>query len=541
MRCALILFASSVSLLPAGCGRELTRLPREVYLDKCKGAWAGQMIGVAYGAPYEFEYCGEIMEDPIRPWRPEYIRNGLSQDDLYVEIIWLRALQRHGFGITGVQAGQAFAETAHGLCHANLAGRSNVRDGIMPPWSGHPSYNQHADDIDFQIESDIFGILCPGMPVSSNALCDVFGHITNYGDGVYGGMFVAGMYAAAYLEDEDVERVIHAGLACIPPESSYRQCITDVICWYHEEPGDWRRTWHRIEERWQDDEDCVPEHPFNIDAKLNGAYIAMGLLYGRGDLARTLEVSTRCGQDNDCNPSNAAGVLGCMKGFSGLPSDFTAGFDGIADEPFAGDTLTPAMVIEACQKLTERLVLRRGGRITEDDYHVPVETPEAAPLEQWRDQADILRIAIPRREVERWDPRWRVLSCGYEMGPGYIPEFAGRHKVLLIVPRRTGPAVIQGGLAVPDREQVTMRIPVSSFGSDGDWIGDFRLKVFINDGDEPVLDKVIRTLGRFEIEAIDVTGHAGDMVTVRVEAHQEGDYHWERAYLGRVEFTNEID
>ena len=36
----------------------------------------------------------------------------------------------------------------------------------------------------------------------------------------------------------------------------------------------------------------VPVSTFNIDAKLNGAYIVMGLLYGEGDPDKTLEIST---------------------------------------------------------------------------------------------------------------------------------------------------------------------------------------------------------------------------------------------------------
>ncbi len=55
--------------------------------------------------------------------------------------------------------------------------------------------------------------------------------------------------------------------------------------------------------------------PFNIDAKLNAAYVVMGLLYGNGDFTRTLEISTRAGQDSDCNPSTAGGVLATMIGY----------------------------------------------------------------------------------------------------------------------------------------------------------------------------------------------------------------------------------
>jgi hypothetical protein len=38
------------------------------------------------------------------------------------------------------------------------------------------------------------------MPASSNQFCDRVGHVMNYGDGVYGGMFVCALYAVAYLK-----------------------------------------------------------------------------------------------------------------------------------------------------------------------------------------------------------------------------------------------------------------------------------------------------------------------------------------------------
>lgn len=95
----------------------------------------------------------------------------------------------------------------------------------------------------------------------------------NYGDGLYGGMFVSGMYTAAYFEDSDVRKVIDACLARIPAASQYHQCISDVIAWHAAEPNDWLAVWKKIEDKWQDDIDCSPNNTFNIDAKLNGAYI----------------------------------------------------------------------------------------------------------------------------------------------------------------------------------------------------------------------------------------------------------------------------
>ena len=35
--------------------------------------------------------------------------------------------------------------------------------------SGDPKYNLHANDIDFQIESDFIGLMTPGLPREANS------------------------------------------------------------------------------------------------------------------------------------------------------------------------------------------------------------------------------------------------------------------------------------------------------------------------------------------------------------------------------------
>ena len=57
----------------------------------------------------------------------------------------------------------------------------------------------------------------------------------------------------------------------------------------------------------------APEPPFNIDAKLNGAYRRLwACSTARGIGNRRSRSPTRCGQDSDCNPASALGVLGAM-------------------------------------------------------------------------------------------------------------------------------------------------------------------------------------------------------------------------------------
>jgi len=504
-------------------------ISKDTYRDKCMGAWAGQMIGVCYGWAYEFKSLGKIIEGPLNEWRSDLIRDAIQQDDCYVEMTFLKSLETHGLDITWEQAGRDFGATEYKLWHANAAARANVRRGIMPPMSGNPKFNRHADDIDFQIEADVFGILCPGLPQESNRLCDLFGHIMNCGDGVYGGVFVAGMYAAAYTEDTDVRKVLDAGLACIPTESLYHQCISDVITWHAESPNDWRAVWHKIEEKWNDDIDCGMGHPINIDAKINGAYIAMGLLYGEGDLQKTLEVSTRCGQDADCNPSNAAGILGCMKGYSAL-SDWTDGFAEIENMPFAYTDYSFKALIPACEKITEAIVSRAGGDVTGDAYLVPVQRPvPLQPLEQWTNQAEMLAHPVPPEDMAQWNPQWKVTACGQNLAPGVRGTQYGRNNVLVISPVwRKIPAAIEATLAIPNTEAPKLTIDVAS-----DEVGDFTLRVMV-DGNL-AKEQEIDTAGKWMTVEVDMKPYAGRTVSARIEdAANDPDSHFEAAYFDNV-------
>ncbi len=87
----------------------------------------------------------------------------------------------------------------------------------------------------------------------------------------------------------------------------------------------------------------------------------MGLLYGKGDPDQTIIISTRCGQDSDCNPSNAAGVLFTTIGFSKLPARFTSELDPqgkFSHTPYDFPTL-----IDVSKKLVRQALERSGGHI----------------------------------------------------------------------------------------------------------------------------------------------------------------------------------
>jgi len=185
-----------------------------------------------------------------------------------------------------------------------------------------------------------------------------------------------------------MEKIVRAGLKCIPKESQYAECIRDVLAWYKQNPHDWQTTWRLIEARYQDNPDyrrfSCDKGDFNIDAKINGAYIVMGLLYGEGDPDKTITISTRCGQDSDCNPSNAGGVLFTTIGFENLPDKFKSALN--PEGKFSHTPYNFPMLVEASKKIVRQAVKRQGGMVKRrkdgtEVFVIPVHKPRPSRLE----------------------------------------------------------------------------------------------------------------------------------------------------------------
>jgi hypothetical protein len=166
---ALLAGALLSCLIPA-CRRPaedgtLGRIELSVLEDKIRGGWAGQMIGVSYGAPTEYQYLGRLVpEEKLVRWTPGLVANALDQDDLYVDITLASVLDEHGLDATTEDFGAFFREARYSLWHANLAARRALRRGVPATASGTPEHNVHANDIDFEIESDFIGLMTPGLP-----------------------------------------------------------------------------------------------------------------------------------------------------------------------------------------------------------------------------------------------------------------------------------------------------------------------------------------------------------------------------------------
>lgn len=382
---ALIVLAASCS----GQGEEL-HLTHAQLMDKIKGGWAGQTIGVTYGGPTEFRYQGKMMSDEEQvPWSDEnQILMAMDTlpglyDDIYMDLTFVEVFNRLGIDAPVDSLALAFAHAGYDLWHANQAARYNILNGIMPPESGHWLNNPHADDIDYQIEADFAGLMSPAMPNTASEISDRVGHIMTYGDGWYGGVFMGAMYSIAFTSS-DVEYIVTEALKTIPTQSRFYRCISDVVASWREHPDSWRTTWQMLDERWDNDVACLSGalSSFNIDATLNSAYVVIGLLYGGGDFGRTIDISMRCGQDSDCNPSSAAGILGTAIGYENIPEEWIAPLRKAEDVKFAYTSSSLNDTYRQSYEQALQVIEREGGKINDKGVVIKMQQPQAVRFEQ---------------------------------------------------------------------------------------------------------------------------------------------------------------
>lgn len=389
---SLLIIILAFSVLIVSCEKaqfDSVTLTKGELQNKIKGAWAAQTIGVTFGAPIEFQYNGTMVQDYQKiEWYEGYLQTVFENvpglyDDIYMDLTFVQVFEDHGLDAPAEEFANAYANQDYFLWFANQQSRYNILNGIMPPESGHWLNNPCADDIDFQIEADFAGIMTPGMVNSGAEICDKIGHIMNYGDGYYGGVYVSAMYSLAFIYD-DIEFIVKEALKTIPEESKFHQTIADVIKGYSKYPNDWKSTWFEIHRKWSEDfgSPIGVFAPFNIDAKINAAWVVLGLLYGEGDFTRTVEIATRAGDDADCNPATAAGILGAIFGYDYIPEFWKNGLSDIESIDFKYTTISLNDAYELSLKHALQMIERNGGTINGDNVTISVQSPITVPFEE---------------------------------------------------------------------------------------------------------------------------------------------------------------
>jgi len=353
------------------------------YDEQVYAALLGKVIGVQYGAPIEgwtkehiWQTYGELRGyvQHYRYFRPD--------DDLSGPLVFIRALEDFtpSEALTPQDIGNTWLNyLGDGHCTLWWGGYGvstehtaylNLANGIPAPRSGSIEQNGRivAEQIGGQIFIDTWGLVCPGDPEKAARYARKAASVSHDGNGVYGGMFIAGIEAAAFVE-KDTLKLLDIGLSLIPPDSTYAQVVRDVIAWTHTEV-DWRNCFRRIAERYGYD-----RYGGGCHIIPNAAVIVMALAYSHNDFSRALHVCNMAGWDTDCNVGNVGCIMGLVAGLEGIHNAEIDWFSDVNDHVLASQILGSECILDipnaalyvsnlgrAVQGLSERRTYKGGAR-----------------------------------------------------------------------------------------------------------------------------------------------------------------------------------
>lgn len=516
----------------AGDPQEVRRLSITEYRDKVKGGFAGQIIGNLFGIPWEGQFTTFSGPKTITFYK-EVPSGAFSDDDTFVELVALHALEEHGIDATPRQLAAEWVDhiPRGAVACANFAALENFHRQIWPPDSGRPENNIYYLYIDAQIESDLYGLIAPGLPAAAQEYARRFGSLTNSSDGLLGAVYVATLYSLAFFE-RDPEKLVTQALAALPPESRYTQAIQAAVAAWKESPGDWRGARQAIARRFYQP-GWGPNSGWVL-ADINGAMVTLALLYGGGDFERTVQIAVQAGFDNDCNAATAGGIVGTIVGFSALPRRWVEPLgEAYYNRTLRGfpQFLSIDDVSERMAKIGLKVVARYGGaeEAGAGELVIPVEPLPVAPYEPPVPEEDVVRhMARP------WNPLWEVYGLGFDMGPGLRTEYAGRPHVFVTHPKSTKiPAELRARVSIPSQGRTVLEIGVTNYDqiADCDWV----LKVFVDDQllDERVIRREQGRMKWYDL-SYDLTPWAGREVTIRLLNEANGWY-YEAGYWSHAE------
>jgi ADP-ribosylglycohydrolase len=229
----------------------------------------------------------------------------VRDDDTDYTIMGLLTLEQYGPDFTPADIATQFqmllpyqkVYTAERYTYRNLI------NGLNPPESAR-FVNPAREWIGAQIRADFLGYVAPGNPELAADFAWRDAVVTHTRNGIYGEMWMAATIAAAFVADS-AEEAIRVGMTEIPAECRLTAALNDVIAWVKED-GDPEKTYDRIIAEYGH---YHPVHTIN-----NALLVAAGILYGEGDVGKTICVAVAGGWDTDCNGASAGSVVGAMVG-----------------------------------------------------------------------------------------------------------------------------------------------------------------------------------------------------------------------------------
>ncbi|SEE94074.1 ADP-ribosylglycohydrolase family protein [Jiangella alba] len=276
------------------------------FYDKVYGCWLGKDAGGTLGGPLETPYG---QEEPFDVWwYPELQEGGMPNDDLEMQLAWLKAAEEVGPPLTARDLSRYWLDHIGYNMDEYGMSKTNLRLGLEPPVSG--AYNNwFVDCMGCPIRSEIWACITPGAPrvgvryAYADAICDHAG-----GESVNGELFNTALECAAFVIS-DRRKLVDIGLSYIDPDSATARAIYAVL--KSVDAGlDWKAARKAV---------LTATPHYNAQySPINLGFQVIGLLYGT-DFGDGICKTVNCGYDTDSSGASIGSYLGILAGRTGLP------------------------------------------------------------------------------------------------------------------------------------------------------------------------------------------------------------------------------
>jgi ADP-ribosylglycohydrolase len=306
--------------------------------DRVYGAWLGRCAGCTLGKPVEGwprakieAYLRAADAYPLSSYFPAldpfpegmalwanykrtalgHVRGMTRDDDIDYTVLGLHILETYGHDFSTRDVAMAWINNLpfYKVYTAEAVAYRNLINGLEPPHTARYR-NPYREWLGAQIRADMWGYVNPGHPERAAEFAHRDTSLSHTGNGIYGAMWAAACMATAFATG-DLRHIIAAGLAEIPAECRLAEAVRDTVAWASEYPA-WEDAWEKVNGRYGG------YHA--IHTIPNTCSIVLGLLYGEGDLEKSICLAVMGGWDTDCTGATVGSIVGAMRGADALPT-----------------------------------------------------------------------------------------------------------------------------------------------------------------------------------------------------------------------------
>jgi len=331
-----------IALLLTACSRSSElELNRTDYQDRMRAFWLSQSIAnwtglqtegdrtsIPYYTDEDWENLDFVLDQGI--WS--------ADDDTDIEYIYQHALETYETEIlTPEQIREQWLEHIDGeyiWVSNESAYYLMLEDDLLPPQTSAPENNPNWEQIDAQLTTEIFGLFAPGRPDVALAMSELPVQVTARGDAELAARFYIIMHSLAATAIEDISDENGDGAPyddqvfwlakqarAQTPDASYIAGMYDwVLNEYNNNPDkdNWEATRDAFHQTYV--EGGADGYQFTnwYDSGSNFGLSMISLMYGKGDLLRTVQIGTLAGMDSDNPTATWGGLLGFLYGYDGV-------------------------------------------------------------------------------------------------------------------------------------------------------------------------------------------------------------------------------